>query len=100
MQNLQGTLEVFVLVCRQTDSLLSTEVPLHTRVDWFFIMPYNLPPTKCMKEEVMFLALVIPSPNDPCTKINVFMQPLVEELKVLWKGVEAYDSHLNCRFNL
>jgi hypothetical protein len=24
-----------------------------------FMMPYNLPPTKCMKEEVTFLALVI-----------------------------------------
>jgi hypothetical protein len=53
-----------------------------------------------MKEEVTLLALVIPGPKDPCTKINVFIQPLIEELKVLWQGVEAYDSHLNCRFNL
>jgi hypothetical protein len=65
-----------------------------------FMMPYNLPPTKCMKEDITFLALVIPSPKDPCAKINVFMQSLIEELKVLWQGVEAYDSHLNCRFNL
>jgi hypothetical protein len=65
-----------------------------------FMMPYNLPPTKCMKEEVTFLAMVISVPKDPCTKINVFMQPFIEELKVLWEEVEAYDSHLNCRFNL
>jgi hypothetical protein len=57
-----------------------------------FLMPYNLPPTKCMKEEVTFLALAIPGPKDSCTKINVFMQPLIEELKVLWQGVEAYDA--------
>jgi hypothetical protein len=53
-----------------------------------------------MKEKVTFLALVIVGPKDPCMKINVLMQPLIEELKVLWQGVEAYDSHLNCKFNL
>jgi hypothetical protein len=63
-------------------------------------MPYNLPATKCMKEEVTFLALIISGPKNPCMKINVYMQPLIEELKVLWQEVEAYYSHLNCRFNL
>jgi hypothetical protein len=24
----------------------------------------------------------------------------MEELKELWQGVDAYDSHLKCRFNL
>jgi hypothetical protein len=38
-----------------------------------FVIPYNLPPNKC---------------------------PLMEEMKELWKGVDAYDSHLKCRFNL
>jgi hypothetical protein len=56
------------------------------------MMPYNLPPNKCMKEGVLFLALIVPGPKDPVTKINVFMQPLIEELKALWQGVEAYDS--------
>jgi hypothetical protein len=64
------------------------------------MMPYNLPPNKCMKEEVMFLALIVPGPKDPVTKINVFMEPLIEELKMLWQGVEAYDSHLKCCFTL
>jgi hypothetical protein len=36
-----------------------------------FMMPYNLPPTKCMKEGFMFLALIIPGPKHPGTKINV-----------------------------
>jgi hypothetical protein len=54
-----------------------------------FMMPYNLPPNKCMKEGVLFLALIVLGPKDPVTKINVFMQPLIEELKVLWQGVEA-----------
>jgi hypothetical protein len=64
------------------------------------MMPYNLPPNKCMKEEVMFLALIVPGLKDPVTKINVFMEPLIEELKRLWQGVEAYDNHLKCCFTL
>jgi hypothetical protein len=63
-------------------------------------MPCNLPPNKCMKEGVLFLALIVLGPKDPVTKINVFMQPLIEELKVLWQGVEAYDSHLKHSFTL
>jgi hypothetical protein len=53
-----------------------------------------------MKEEVMFLALIVPGPKDPVTKINVFMELLIKELKMLWQGVEAYDSHLKCCFTL
>jgi hypothetical protein len=52
------------------------------------------PSYQCMKEGVLFLALIVPGPKDPVTKINVFMQPLIEELKLLWQGVEVYDSHL------
>jgi hypothetical protein len=40
-----------------------------------------------MKEGVMFLALVLLGPKDPISKINVVMQPLIEEIKVLWQGV-------------
>ena len=57
-----------------------------------FIMPYNLPPTKCMKEGSLFLALIIPGPKHPGTKINVFMEPLMKELKDLWYGIQAYDA--------
>ena len=65
-----------------------------------FIMPYNLPPNKCLKQGFIFLALVIPGPKHPKKKINMFLRPLIEELKELWQGIDAYDSHLKCRFNL
>jgi hypothetical protein len=65
-----------------------------------FMMSYNLPPNKCMKERVMFLFLIVPSPKDLVTKINVFIQPLIKELKVMWQGIEAYDSHLKRSFTL
>ena len=65
-----------------------------------FIMPYNLPPDMCLKEGFIFLALVIPGPKHPGKNINLYMQPLIEELKELWKGVNAYDSYLKHEFTL
>jgi hypothetical protein len=32
--------------------------------------------------------------------MNIFLRPLIEELKELWQGIDAYDNHLKCRFNL
>ena len=46
-----------------------------------FIVPYNLPPELVNKEEFMFLALVIPGPEHPGPKLNMFVRPLIEELK-------------------
>jgi hypothetical protein len=63
-------------------------------------MPYNLPPNKYLKEGFIFLALVILGPKHPKKKNNMFLRLLIEELKELWQWVDAYDSHLKCRFNL
>jgi hypothetical protein len=57
-------------------------------------MPYNLPPDKCLKEEFIFLALVIPDPKEQRKQMNIFLQLLFEELKNFWSGVYAYDGHL------
>jgi hypothetical protein len=61
-----------------------------------FAIPYNLPPTLCMRYEHMFLCLIVPSPNNPGPQLNVMMQPLIEELKQLWVG----DCHKKQKFNL
>jgi hypothetical protein len=65
-----------------------------------FMMPYNLPPNKCLKEGFIFLALVISGPKELKKQMNIFLHLLMEELKELWEGVDAYHSHLKCRFNL
>jgi hypothetical protein len=65
-----------------------------------FIMPYNLSSNKCLKQGFVFLALVILGPKEPRKQINIFSCPLFEEMKELWQGVEAYDGHLKCHFNL
>ncbi|WVZ84300.1 hypothetical protein U9M48_031348 [Paspalum notatum var. saurae] len=65
-----------------------------------FIMPYNVPPEMVLKDEFIFLALVIPGPEDPGKNLNVFLRPLIEELKQLWTGVKAYNSYAKKEFNL
>jgi hypothetical protein len=65
-----------------------------------FAIPYNLPPSLCMKYEFMFLCLIIPGPEHPGPKLNVMLKPLIEELKELWKGVEAYDFYKKEKFTL
>jgi hypothetical protein len=65
-----------------------------------FVMPYNLPPDKCLKEGFIFLGLVIPGPKEPKKEMNIFLQPFFKELKILWSRVDAYGSHLKYQFNL
>ncbi|XP_057418581.1 uncharacterized protein LOC130712785 [Lotus japonicus] len=56
------------------------------------VTPYNLPPELCMTTPYMFLTLIIPGPNNPKEKIDVYLQPLIDELKLLWnEGVLTYD---------
>jgi hypothetical protein len=65
-----------------------------------FAILYNLPPALCMKYEYMFLCLIIPGPDHSGSSINVILKPLIEELKQLWQGVEAYDYDQKQKFNL
>jgi hypothetical protein len=48
----------------------------------------------------IFLALVILGAKEWRKQMNIFLRPLMEELKALWLGVDAYDNHLKCQFNL
>jgi hypothetical protein len=65
-----------------------------------FVMPCNLSPNKCLEEGFRFLDLVIPGLKEPRKQMNMYLHLLMEELEELWQGVDAYDSHLKCRFNL
>ncbi|XP_058774236.1 uncharacterized protein LOC131648500 [Vicia villosa] len=65
------------------------------------LIPYNFPPWWCMKAEYSMLSLLIPGPFSPGNNIDVYLQPLIEELKVLWDlGVETYDASLNQTFQI
>ncbi|XXG79820.1 hypothetical protein AAC387_Pa09g0811 [Persea americana] len=57
------------------------------------LMPYNLPPWKCMKEPFCMMSLLISRPQAPGKEIDVYMQPLIDELKELWEdGVLTYNA--------
>ncbi|KAM3378374.1 hypothetical protein P3S68_010787 [Capsicum galapagoense] len=56
------------------------------------VTPYNLPPGMCMKEAYMFLTIIVTGPSNPKHKIDVYLQPLIKVLTLLWEtGVEAFD---------
>ncbi|KAM3395422.1 hypothetical protein P3S68_004428 [Capsicum galapagoense] len=65
------------------------------------VTPYNLPPVMCMKEAYMFLTIIVPGPSNPKHKIDVYLQPLIKELTLLWEtGVEAFDISKRQNFQL
>ena len=45
------------------------------------LMSYNLPPWMCMKKEYNMLTLLIPDPNSPGKCLDVYLRPLINELK-------------------
>jgi hypothetical protein len=65
-----------------------------------FLVPYNLPPSMCMKKENIFLTLVIPGPQHPGKNWDVYMEPLYDDLKLLWDGVQVYDRSVRSTFKL
>ncbi|KAL0340113.1 UNVERIFIED_CONTAM: hypothetical protein Sradi_4528100 [Sesamum radiatum] len=53
----------------------------------------------CMKSEYMFLTMIIPGPSNPKCLIDVYLQPLIDELLQLWHvGVRTHDHATNQAF--
>ncbi|XP_057739499.1 uncharacterized protein LOC130956470 [Arachis stenosperma] len=58
-----------------------------------FLIPYNLPPWMCMKHTSFILSMVIPGKHSPENNIDIYLKPLVRELKELWdEGMKIYDA--------
>ncbi|KAL2237855.1 UNVERIFIED_CONTAM: hypothetical protein Sindi_0977200 [Sesamum indicum] len=64
---------------------------------WSVILtPYNLPSGMCMSSEYMILTMVILGPSNLKRLINVYLEPLIEELQNLRHvGVLTHDSVKN-----
>ena len=57
-----------------------------------FITPYNLPSGMYMKEHNIFFILVIFGLRYPDRSIDVYLRPLIDELKLLWSdGICTFD---------
>ena len=49
----------------------------------------------------MMVSLLISGPKQPGNDIDVYLAPLIDELKLLWEnGVQAFDGHLKEEFTL
>ncbi|KAK3225734.1 hypothetical protein Dsin_005596 [Dipteronia sinensis] len=59
---------------------------------WLVVLvPYNLPPWKCMKTPFLMMSLLIPGPQALGKDIDVYLRPLIDELKDLWDhGDDTY----------
>ena len=67
---------------------------------WSVILtPYNLPPRMSIWKEFLFLTIMIHGPSNPKNKIDVYLQPLIDDLKLLWNsGVMTYEVSLKQNF--
>ncbi|XP_057461897.1 uncharacterized protein LOC130752117 [Actinidia eriantha] len=57
------------------------------------LVPYNLPPWLAMKDSFFMLTLLVPGEKQPGIDIDVYMRPMVDELKELWQtGALTYNA--------
>ncbi|GJX48308.1 hypothetical protein Tco_0273498 [Tanacetum coccineum] len=66
---------------------------------WLVILTTcNLPSWLCMKERSFMLTLLIPGPKSPGKDIDVYLRPLIDDLKDLWAkpSVETIDACPTC----
>lgn len=65
------------------------------------MITYNLPPWLCMKRKFMMLTMLISGPQQPGNNIDVYLSPLIDDLKTLWEvGVQIYDTYRQELFTL
>ena len=62
---------------------------------------HNLPPWLWMKKKFMMFSLLISGPQQPRNDIDVYLEPLLDDQKMLWEvGVESYATHQQELFTL
>nr|GEU98408.1 hypothetical protein [Tanacetum cinerariifolium] len=57
---------------------------------------YNLPSCLCMKESSFMLTLLIPGPKSLGKDIDVYLRPLIEDLKFVWAEWKGYKACPTC----
>lgn len=67
----------------------------------FVLIPYNLPPWMCKNHPNLILSMIIPGPRMVGNNMDIYLQPLVQELNELWcEGLETIDSSKNEMFRM
>ncbi|KAL8147930.1 hypothetical protein AgCh_005309 [Apium graveolens] len=67
-----------------------------THSTWLVLLTiYNLPPWLCIKRKYIMLTLLIPGPKEAGNNIDVYLQPLIEDLKLLWDQGEKMKNNFD-----
>ncbi|XP_074290317.1 uncharacterized protein LOC141617046 [Silene latifolia] len=62
---------------------------------------YNLPPGLTTKSKYILLTMLISGPKQPGNDIDVYLEPLIEDLKMLWNvGVKVFDAASGSRYQM
>jgi hypothetical protein len=62
---------------------------------------YNLPPYLYQKRRYLLLTMIISGPKQRGNDIDVFLEPLMEDMKILWEeGVKMMNASLKKEFTL
>ncbi|CAJ2651882.1 unnamed protein product [Trifolium pratense] len=65
------------------------------------LMIYNLSHWLCMKRKYIMLSMMISGPRQPGNYIDVYLSPLIDDLRVLWEeGVDVFDAYSGEQFNM
>ena len=73
-----------------------------THSTWLVILTmYNLPRWLRQKRKYLLLSILIQGPKHPGIDIDVFLEPLMQEMETLWKeGIDMFDCFTWQTFNL
>jgi hypothetical protein len=62
---------------------------------------YNLPPWLMQKQKYILLTILVSRPTQPRVDMDVFLEPLMEHMKILWEmGVQMLDGYHEDSFTL
>ncbi|KAI5316350.1 hypothetical protein L3X38_036057 [Prunus dulcis] len=59
------------------------------------LVTHNLPPWLCMKRKFIMLTLLTSRPKQPENDIEIYLEPLIDDLKYLWDEIKGeYYAHI------
>ncbi|KAL6523806.1 hypothetical protein OROHE_016344 [Orobanche hederae] len=85
-----------------TDGMNPYKLQNNSHSTWpVILIIYNLAPWLCMKRKYMMMSILISGPTQPGNDIDVYLAPLIEDLKLLWEeGIEVRDAYRKDQFRL
>jgi hypothetical protein len=79
-----------------TDGMNPFAEKINKHSTWLVILTiYSLPPWLMQKRKYILLTILISRPTQPGVDMDVFLEPLMEDMKILWEtGVKILDEYL------